>query len=429
MNSFLSVFVQILTLYPIIGAIAWTIGGIFYRTVYVGKFLARDFKRLKPEEEPFITIMIPCHNEEIMIEETIDYLMNELEYQHYEVLVCDDGSTDTTPEILARLSMKYPKLRVLRINKNKGKAHAFNIGLSFCRGEFILSNDADTVPSPDGLWKYMNYFLSPGGQNIAAVTANMDVQNRSLLVEKSQTVEFSSIVGIIKRSQMGVLGNMYAYSGANTMYRKDAVLDCGGFRQDRATEDISIAWDQQFNGWQAVFAPDIMFYMNVPNTFNMLYSQRKRWAKGGTEAWFTNFTRIFKRPIKNLPKIVMLLDQTGSILWSFYYLIFTLWLIFKLFYFVFTNDSEQLIHTLDMVFLFSAFISMVGIWQLVVSLALDNHGAKMKYLIFAPGYMVWYWQMNAITIATTFIPAVKAVLGFSGKGTWVSPARTKMTKE
>lgn len=183
------------------------------------------------------------------------------------------------------------------------------------------------------------------------------------------------------------------------------------------------------NGWQAVFAPDIMFYMNVPNTFNMLYNQRKRWAKGGTEAWLTNFKRVAKHPIKNAPKIVMLLDQTGSILWSFYYLIFTTWLILKVIYFVFTNDSEQLVHTLDMTFLFSAFISMVGVWQLVASLALDNHGAKMKYLLFAPGYMVWYWQMNAITIATTFIPAIKTVFGFAGKGTWVSPTRTKMTKK
>ena len=425
----LSIFVQILTLYPIIGAICWTIGGIFYRTIYVGKFLDKDFKKIPKNKEPMITIMIPCHNEEVMIEETIDYLMHELDYHNYEVLVCDDGSTDTTPEILARLRLKYYNLRVLRVNKNNGKAHAFNIGLSFARGEYILSNDADTVPEPNALQKYMNYFLSPGGQNTAAVTANMDVQNRSLLVEKSQTVEFSSIVGIIKRSQMGVLGNMYAYSGANTMYRKDAILDCGGFRQDRATEDISIAWDQQFNGWQAVFAPDIMFYMNVPNTFNMLYNQRKRWAKGGTEAWLTNFKRVAKHPIKNAPKIVMLLDQTGSILWSFYYLIFTTWLICKVIYFVFTNDADQLAHTLDMTFLFSAFISMVGVWQLVASLALDNHGAKMKYLIFAPGYMVWYWQMNAITIATTFIPAIKTVFGFAGKGTWVSPTRTKMTKK
>lgn len=427
-NFFVHPFAVVLSLFPIIGAVSWTVGGLFYRFFYRGKFLDKDFRRMAPEDEPFVTIMIPAHNEEVMIEETVDYLMNDIDYHNYEVLVCDDGSKDTTPDILARLSLKYDRLRVLRIDANKGKAHAFNIGVSFARGEYVLSNDADTVPEPDALWKYMNYFMAPGGQNTAAVTANMDVQNRSLLVEKSQTVEFSSIVGIIKRSQIGVLGNMYAYSGANTMYRKDALLDVGLFRQDRATEDISICWDHQYAGWKADFAPDIMFYMNVPNTLTMLYNQRKRWAKGGTESWLTNFRRVARHPILNLPKVVMLLDQTGSIVWSFYYLLFTVWLAFRLLYFIATNDSEQLIHTLDMVFLFSAFISMVGFWQLVAALALDNHGAKMKYLFFAPAYMAWYWQMNAITVATTFVPAIKGVLGFSGKGTWVSPERTKMKK-
>ncbi|KAI3473621.1 hypothetical protein Pfo_031551 [Paulownia fortunei] len=109
---------------------------------------------------------------------------------------------------------------------------------------------------------------------------------------------------------MGVLGNMYAYSGANTMYRKDAVLDCGGFRQDRATEDISIAWDQQFSGWKAVFAPDIMFYMNVPSTLGMLYNQENVGQRVAQKHVVTNFSRIFKHPIKNIAKIVLLLDQT-----------------------------------------------------------------------------------------------------------------------
>lgn len=429
MNDIVSIFVEILTLYPIIGAIAWTIGGLFYRWFYVGKVLPDDFERVKKEKEPLITIMIPAHNEEVMIEETIEYLMNEIAYDNYEVLVCDDGSTDTTPEILGRLRLKYDKLRSIRIDDNQGKAHAFNIGICFARGEYILSNDADTVPEADALWKYMHYFLSLGGENIGAITANMDVQNRSLLVEKSQTIEFSSIVGIIKRSQMGVLGNMYAYSGANTMYRKDAVWDVGGFRQDRATEDISIAWDHQYAGWKAVFAPDIMFYMNVPNTLYMLYKQRQRWAKGGTEAWLTNFTRVMSNPFKNSPKVVMLLDQTGSILWSFFYVMFTLFLLFRLFWFIRTNDMEQLEHTLDMVFVFSAFITIIGFWQVFASLALDNHGKKMKYLFFSSLYMAWYWQMNAITVVTTFIPAVKAVLGFEGKGTWVSPTRTKMRED
>ncbi|MFC4652960.1 glycosyltransferase [Lactococcus nasutitermitis] len=419
-------FLEILMLYPMVGAIYWTVGGLYYRFFYKGRM--KNFQVLSEKEEPFITIMVPAHNEEVMIEETIEYLMNDIHYHNYEVLVCDDGSTDTTPDILARLSQKYDKLRVIRITANKGKAHAFNIGISFARGEFILSNDADTVPEPDGLWKYMNYFKGKKHQNIAAVTANMDVQNRTLMVEKSQTIEFSSIVGIIKRTQMGVLGSMYAYSGANTMYRKKAVYDVGLWRQNRATEDISIAWDQQFNGWQAVFAADIMFYMNVPNTLEMLYNQRKRWAKGGTEAWVTNFKRIIRHPVKNLTKVIMLLDQTGSILWSFLYIFGTLVLVIQFLFYMATGQFSTINRLLDSIFIFFSFMTIIGFWQLFVSLALDNHGKKMKYLFFAPAYMLWYWQMNAITVVATFIPALKGVLGFTGTGTWISPTRTKMNK-
>ena len=173
--------------------------------------------------------------------------------------------------ILDRLMEQYPNLRVLRIEKNQGKVHAFNIGVGFAKGELILSNDADTVPEPDALWKYVNYFIRQDSINISAITANMDVQNRTTIVGKSQTVEFSSIVGIIKRTQQAVFGVIYAYSGANTMYRRAALMDVGLFRQNRATEDISIAWDHQFRGWLSLFASRVMFFMEVPETLRMLY--------------------------------------------------------------------------------------------------------------------------------------------------------------
>ncbi|WP_254259812.1 glycosyltransferase [Listeria fleischmannii] len=66
--------------------------------------------------------MVPAHNEEVVIEDTIEYLMNNMNYTNYEVLVTDDGSTDTTPEILARLMKKYPNLRVIRIEKKQRKS-------------------------------------------------------------------------------------------------------------------------------------------------------------------------------------------------------------------------------------------------------------------------------------------------------------------
>ncbi|KIP00633.1 putative glycosyltransferase (putative) [Levilactobacillus brevis] len=129
----------------------------------------------------------------------------------------------------------------------------------------------------------MNFFMRDRDMNTSAVTANMDVQNRTSLLGKSQTVEFTSIVGVIKRSQTAINDSMYAYSGANTLYKKDFLIDVGGFRQNRATEDISIAWDHQMIGAVPRFAPNVIFYMNVPDTLRDLYKQRKRWAQGGTE--------------------------------------------------------------------------------------------------------------------------------------------------
>ncbi|MDT2298017.1 glycosyltransferase family 2 protein, partial [Enterococcus faecium] len=93
-----------------------------------------------------------------------------------------------------------------------------------------------------------------------------------------------------------------------TMYRKEALIDVGGFRQDRATEDISIVWDHQLNDWLSVFAPEIIFFMEVPVTLKMLYRQRKRWAKGGTEVWLTNFKKVMLHPFKHIGRTIIFID-------------------------------------------------------------------------------------------------------------------------
>ncbi|EOH94362.1 glycosyltransferase family 2 protein [Enterococcus pallens] len=422
LDAFLTVIFLILITYPIIGSFYWFIGVFCYGLLF--KYRQKDWDVIPTEVEPFVTIMVPAHNEEIVIEKTIDYLMTKINYENYEVLVTDDGSTDQTPEILAELQKKYSTLRVIRIEKNKGKAHAFNIGLGFAKGKLILSNDADTVPEPDALNRYVNYFLRPDATNIAAVTANMDVQNRSRLIAKSQTVEFSSIVGIIKRTQIGVLGGIYAYSGANTMYRKDALIDVGLFRQDRATEDISIAWDHQMDGWLSLFAPQIMFFMEVPENLRMLYRQRKRWAKGGTEVWLTNFKKVFLHPLKNIGRTIMFVDQSLSIVWSFFFWISSILFVLLLIHFLLEGNTERIYHMFTMAFVFVCFEMLSGTFQLLASLIADDGSRKLKYLFFAPLYMLFYWMMNALTIITTFIPAVKSILGF-GSGTWKSPERQK----
>lgn len=410
----------ILVSYPILGGLAWFVGGLCYKYVFKNK--KRDFTILDSREQPFITIMVPAHNEEVTIEETISYLLNELNYTNYEVLVIDDCSTDNTPKILHKLQQQSKRLRVIRLAENKGKAHAFNIGLAFAKGDLVLSNDADTLPEADALMRYVNYFNSPEGQNIAAVTSNVEVRNRTKLITKSTTVEFSSIVGIIKRAEMGVFGSIFAYSGANTMYRKSALIDVGMFRQDRATEDISVAWDHQLNNWLSVFAPEIISYTLVPETLKELYHQRKRWAKGGTEVWLTNLRKVLRHPLKNLGESLMLLDQTLSICWSFFFWLATFVFTYLVGNFTLTQNWSQLVYLLFSALILICFEMIAGTMQLVIALMIDRKGNKIEYLLFAPIYLLCLWIINTLTIVTTFVPAIKTILGH-GSGTWVSPSR------
>lgn len=273
----------------------------------------------------------------------------------------------------------------------------------------------------------MNYFIHDRDMNTSAVTANMDVQNRTKLICKSQTVEFSSIVGVIKRSQAAVNDSMYAYSGANTMYRKRFLVSVGGFRQNRATEDISIAWDHQMIGAVPRFAPNIVFHMNVPESVGDLYKQRKRWAQGGTEVWLTNIKKFVKHPIRHRYQLSMFVDSTLSILWSFFFMLTTLLFAMTCVYFIVTGNYERLWHAFAMSFIFVTFEMLAGFLQLLAALILDHHGAKLKYLGFAPLYMLFFWMVNPVTIVMTFIPALKTILGY-GSGTWVSPERRALLK-
>lgn len=417
--TFILIINLILCLYPILGAMFWFWGALSY-AIFRRRGELRTDQALTTR--PMVTIMVPAHNEEVVIEETLKYLLTKLNYDHYEVLVMDDGSTDRTPEILERLQKQYSNLRVIRIEDNQGKAHAFNIGMFFAKGEYILSNDADTIPEPDALTKYIRYFESPEGMNYAAITANMDVFNRSSLWGKSQTVEFSSIVGIIKRSQTAVNNTMYAYSGANTMYRKRFLIDAGGFRQDRATEDISIAWDHTFMNITPKFAPDIVFHMNVPESFKDLYKQRKRWAQGGTEVWLTNFSKVFFHPWKYRYVVPMLTDTTLSIIWSFFFWITSIIFILLMAWFAIHGNYERVWHGLVMSMIFVTFQLIAGTIQVFTALLMDFKGTKLRYLLFAPLYLLFTWLVNPLTIVTTFIKAIKTILGH-GHGTWVSPER------
>jgi poly-beta-1,6-N-acetyl-D-glucosamine synthase len=424
---FLQILVFVLVAYPIVGGCAFIVSGTYYHLFQE----RRDRPRFLEHGEPFVTILVPAHNEERSIESTVHWLENQLNYPagKYEIIVIDDASTDRTGPILAALQRSYPdNLRVITIVKNRGKAHGFNVAIAYAKGDFLLSNDADTKPNPDALWQYLSYFEREGGQNVGAVTGNMLAANRTTIVALAQFNELNSIIGLIKRSQMSY-GALFAFSGANTMYRKQAVLDVGGWQAEQPTEDIAIAWDMQAAGWRTLFAPAIRFFLDVPEGIGMLVKQRKRWSSGGVYVLLTKAGGLLKNPVRNYRMLPIIADYSISIIWSFiYWISLTLFLVSQV-YFAARQNWERFNHNWYMVGIFVAIEMVVGLVQLALSSYFNDGGRSMKYLLFAPWYMLVYWMVNTWTVCAEFIPTVRKVLARKDGGQWKSPTRSQSLQD
>src|SRR3954447_13256841 len=103
------------------------------------------------ESKPYLSLVIPCYNEE----ENVPTLLQRVEAsllqtgRPFEVVLVDDGSTDSTPRLLAEAMKSKPWLRVLRMAKNGGQSAAFEAGFEAARGEVIATIDADLQNDPE----------------------------------------------------------------------------------------------------------------------------------------------------------------------------------------------------------------------------------------------------------------------------------------
>lgn len=113
---------------------------------------------------------------------------------------------------------------------------------------------------------------------VGAVTGNPRIRTRSTLIGKVQVGEFSSIIGLIKRTQR-VYGGVYRFR-VIAAFRRSALADVGYWSDDMITEDIDISWKLQLRRWSVFYEPRALCWILMPETLRGLWKQRLRWAKG-----------------------------------------------------------------------------------------------------------------------------------------------------
>jgi poly-beta-1,6-N-acetyl-D-glucosamine synthase len=352
--------------------------------------------------------------------------------------VVNDGSTDNTASILNALVAENPeRVKVIHLEPNSGKSKALNTGIIFSKGSFVLTIDADCTLDAKAL-KWMAWHLVKYPR-VGAVTGNPRVRNRTSLLGKIQVGEYSSIIGMIKRTQR-ILGKVLTVSGVIAAYRKSALLDCGMFDSDTETEDIDITWKLQKKFWDVRYEPRALCWVLVPETLNGLWRQRVRWARGGVQVLKKHLNLWTSWRYRRLWPIYI--DYVIGILWAYsFFLLVFVWLGVGIYYsfcdlhLVQKYCSPIIKFREKLAFdnplyprFYGAVLGIACLMEFFTSFLIDlrYEGKKFfKYYFWIIWYPFAYWMISALTaIAGSY----KALCQRSKESaTWKSPDRGLQT--
>ena len=257
-------------LYPIVTSFVYVVTAVIF---YVRR-PPKPVQMLSDNELPFVSVVIPAYCEEGVIGESIRGVLN-MDYPRFEVIVVNDGSSDRTGAVI-RSFLRDKRVRLLDKKINEGKAMALNDALLCARAELILIMDADAVPDRNLLRAMVPHFR---WGRVAAVAGNPRVRNTGNLLSRLQAIEFSSVIGLMRRAQR-IWGRVMCVSGVVGMFRKSAIIDAGMFTPGMATEDIDLTWKLQTKFYDIRYEPTAMVWMIVPENLRLWWKQRRRWALG-----------------------------------------------------------------------------------------------------------------------------------------------------
>jgi poly-beta-1,6-N-acetyl-D-glucosamine synthase len=233
-----------------------------------------------PPYEPFISIIAPGYNEELVLDHAIASLV-ELDYPHYEVIIVDDGSTDATFERAKAWTKRSSRVPVRAFTKpNGGKASALNFGIRQARGQFVLCIDTDSALTPDTLRVAARHMADP---TVGAVAGNVKVVNRRNLLTWMQALEYVEGLNMMRRAQ-SFFHVVNIVPGPLGLFRKAAVLDVGGYPSDTFAEDGDLTLLLLEHGWKLRYEPQAISWTEAPETITSLLKQRYRWTRGLLQA-------------------------------------------------------------------------------------------------------------------------------------------------
>lgn len=402
----------VVVLYPLALALLWCVLALLWSW---RQEWPERWQRVAPEGSngPPVSVLIPCFNEGPNLAETIHAALD-LQWSDWEVIAINDGSSDDTGRQLEAIAANHPRLRVVHLASNQGKALALRAGALLARHELLVCIDGDALLDRHAVGWMVRHFHRDS--RLGAVTGNPRIRNRSTLLGRLQVGEFSMIVGLIKRAQ-SMLGGLFCVSGVIGCFRRSALHAVNYWDPARLTEDIDITWRLQRAGWSVRYEPHALVWILMPETLGGLWRQRRRWAEGGLQVLRANLDVLWTPAQWRL--LPLLLEPLASVAWAH---LLALLLILDAVSPLLRGSALVSIATLLPHGVNLALLLACGV-QFAVSLWLDRpYDVGLRRISF---WMIWYpaayWLLTfAATLRACWqLPA----RGPAARARWISPDR------
>ena len=271
-----------------------TIGGaIFYHRA------ARSDGHYDLESYPFVSILVPAHNEQAVIVRTVQALLVfDYPIDRYEIIVINDNSTDHATQVLQEIQLQHPDRRITVISTDsivggKGKSNALNIGLSCAQGSVIAVYDADNTPERQALRILVENLMQD--DRLAAVIGKFRTRNRDASIF-TRFVNIETLVyQLMSQGGRSYFLKLCTIPGTNFVIRRSVLEQIGGWDVHALAEDTEISFRIYRMGYYIAMIPQAVTWEQEPFALSIWIKQRTRWAVGNIYVMLNNFKYVFDR--------------------------------------------------------------------------------------------------------------------------------------
>ena len=269
--------------------------------VFIFKHLRRTNIDALPDLQryPKVTLVVPAHNEAIVIQETVKAILK-LNYpkERYELLVyadnCNDQTATRVRELMKLEEYSDRNFRVIERTGKGGKAGVLNDALKVSTGEYLGVYDADAAPEKNALYFLVQKILEDPERYAAAFGRNKTRNYQQNFLTRCINLEIVNT----QRIQHTGLWQMFKIGripGTNFIINKKIVQAIGGWNDGALTEDTAISFSLMRAGKLIALAHQAEAFQQEPETLFAYFNQRKRWARGNYEVIMDNFKYLFDK--------------------------------------------------------------------------------------------------------------------------------------